>query len=67
VYIFVLITFVSGQPSIPGPLPRFNSEKECHAFGDPLLQKLRERRDAELGAVLGRCVMLRDHVEGVAS
>jgi hypothetical protein len=63
-YIFVLILSLSGQPTIPGPLPRFDSEKACHAFGDAMVQKLREQRDGQLGAVHGQCVKLRENIEG---
>ena len=65
--VFVLITLLSGHAVIPGPLPRFDTEQQCHAFGDPLVEKLREHTNAELGAVLGQCVKLRDHVESISS
>jgi hypothetical protein len=66
-YVFVLITLLSGHAVIPVPLPRFDTEQQCHAFGDPLVEKLRERTNAELSAVLGKCVKLRDHIEGISS
>ncbi|GLS17985.1 hypothetical protein GCM10007874_10010 [Labrys miyagiensis] len=62
-YVFVLITMFSGHAVIPEPLPRFDTEQQCHAFGDPLLEKLRKR----WGAVVGQCVKLRERIEGIPS
>ncbi|WP_413990077.1 hypothetical protein ACMDCR_29790 [Labrys okinawensis] len=62
-YVFVLITTFTGHVVIPEPLPRFETEQLCHAYGDHLMEKLREDK----GAVVGQCVKLRDHIEGIQS
>jgi hypothetical protein len=61
-YVFVLIMTHSGYPTIPGPLPRFETEQQCHAFGDPILEKLREQVDAQLDP-MGRWIAARSLAE----
>lgn len=64
-YVLVLLVVLStGQPVFPSPIPKFDTEEACKAWGSDIISKLSQSATESGIQVLGKCVKVRDEFQG---